>query len=240
MGTDLNQDPIAASHAWRAWAMRHECPQHKVDLPAYRISRYPITNRQWGIFLAASDYAWAERGRLWSKGEPVGKASHPVVWVTLADAQAFCDWAGVALPSDAQWEKAARGSDRRLYPWGNQPPTSALANYANQQGDTSPVDHYPQGQSPYGVYDLAGNTWEWLSTLWGTDKDHPEFGYPYRADDGRENRYASDNMLRMVRGGGWKYSADLIRAAYRDWNAATVRGNGLGFRVVAPVIDTDK
>ena len=231
MGTDLTQDRVAASAPWRDWVNRTEMPQHRLHMPSFQISRYPITNTEWGQFLQQSGYHWAEQQRLWQNGLPAGKANHPVVWVTWYDAKAFCDWAGVRLPSDAEWERAARGDDGRLYPWGNSEPTAERANYAEQVGDTTPVDHYPAGVSPYGVFDLAGNTWEWLSTLWGYDKDHPEFGYPYRADDGRESTAPTDR-LRMVRGGGWRYSGDLIRAAYRDWNRAAMRGSGLGFRVV--------
>jgi formylglycine-generating enzyme required for sulfatase activity len=232
MGTDLTQDPVAASPDWLDWAMLTECPQHSVTLDGFRITRYPITNAQWKAFLDDSGYVWPDRDRLWSGGLPAGKEWHPVTWVTWHDALAFCRWAGVRLPSDAEWEKAARGDDRRLYPWGNQAPTPALANYADQVGDTTSVDRYPDGRSPYGVYDMAGNTWEWISTLWGRDKDDPEFRHPYRPDDGRESLDDS-TRLRMVRGGGWKYPADLIRAAYRDWNMAGVRGSALGFRVVA-------
>nr|VFJ48241.1 MAG: serine/threonine protein kinase [Candidatus Kentron sp. FW]VFJ53546.1 MAG: serine/threonine protein kinase [Candidatus Kentron sp. FW] len=231
MGTDLDKDSVAANDEWKAWVEKNEQPQHQVALPGYRISRYPVTNRQWALFLHHGGYTWTDRDKLWTVGLPPGKLQHPVVWVTWHDALAFCEWAGVCLPSDAQWEKAARGTDRRLYPWGNQPPTPDLANYGRNEGDTTSVTHYPQGQSPYGVYDMAGNTWEWISTLWGTDKDNPEFTYPYRPDDGREDS-GNTHMLRMVRGGGWKYSPDLIRIAYRDWNLPTVRGSALGFRVV--------
>jgi len=232
MGTELAEDKVAADPEWRAWTIKTECPQHAVYLPTYKISRYPITNQQWSVFLNASNYHWADREKLWSTGLPAAKAQHPVVWVTWYDALAFCEWAKVRLPSDAEWEKAARGTDKRLYPWGNQLPTPELANYDNTVRDTTAVMYYPKGQSPYGVYDMAGNTWEWISTLWGTDKDNPEFVHPYRPDDGREDLHNTD-MLRMVRAGGWKYSPDLIRVAYRDWNLPTVRGSALSFRVVA-------
>jgi len=230
MGTNLDCDPVASSPEWRDWVIRTECPQHQVVLPAFQMSRYPVTNLQWQQFLVNSGYLWPDYDKLWINGLPDGKAYHPVVWVTWSDTLAFCRWAGVRLPTDAEWEKSARGNDQRCYPWGNQLPTAALANYDHQVGDTTPVDHYPAGQSPYGVYDLAGNTWEWISTLWGSDQDHPEFSYPYQPDDGRES-LGHTTRLRMVRGGGWKYSPDLIRAAYRDWNKATVRGSALGFRV---------
>ncbi|AUI69172.1 formylglycine-generating enzyme family protein [Beggiatoa leptomitoformis] len=228
MGTDVATDTVAAQFAW---AQQVEQPQHQVYLPDYRISRYPVTNAQWGVFLAQTDYTWADHDKLWLSGIPEGKEQHPVVWVTWQDAMAFCRWAGVSLPTDAEWEKAARGTDKRLYPWGNQAPDASLANFANQVGDTTAVTHYPAGKSPYGVFDMAGNTWEWISTVWGTDKDNPEFTLPYQVDDGRESLEDSQ-ILRMVRAGGWKYDATLIRCAYRDWNKPQTRGSGLGFRVV--------
>lgn len=229
MGTDLSRDAVAAASGW---ARKTELPQHEVDLPDYRISRTLVTNAQWEQFLQQSGYQWADREKLWHTGRPPGKATHPVVWVTWFDALAFCEWAGVRLPTEAEWEKAARGADQRLYPWGDQAPTPELANYDRQVGDTTPVEHYPQGRSFYGLFDMAGNVWEWTSTLWGTDKNDPEFTYPYRVDDGREALNRRD-ILRVVRSAGWKYPPDLIRCAARDWNPPHVRGSGLGFRVVA-------
>ena len=233
MGTDISVDKVAKN---LDWAKKVEVPQHKVYLNDFYISRYPVTNAIWDIFLKQTDYKWADKDKLWDSGLPAGKEQHPVTWVTWFDALAFCEWAGVRLPTEAEWEKTARGIDGRLYPWGNEEPTSKLANYNKHEGDTTEVNHYVDGKSPYDVYDLSGNTWEWTSSIWGTDADNPEFLYPYKADDGREN--LDDNqILRVVRAGGWKYSADLIRASQRDWNKPNVRGSALGFRVA---IDFDK
>ncbi|MEG5061828.1 formylglycine-generating enzyme family protein [Microcoleus sp. A2-C5] len=229
MGTDLRVDNVAADSDW---AKQVEVPQHEVYLPSYQISRFPVTNAQWAQFLAHTNYAWADLQKLWEHGLPEGQENHPITWVTWHDAIAFCDWAGVRLPTDAQWEKAARGTDKRLYPWGNQPPTAQLANYGNQVRHTTAVNAYPLGKSYYGIFDMAGNAWEWISTIWGTDTDRPDFAYPYQADDGREN-LDDPTILRIVRGGGWKYTPDLIRCAYHDWNKPDTRGSGLGFRVVA-------
>ncbi len=229
MGTDLKIDQVAANFDW---AKQVEQPQHQIFLPTYKISRYPVTNAQWGQFLAHTDYNWADQDKLWKDGLPKGLENHPIVWVTWYDALAFCQWTGVRLPTEAEWEKAARGTDKRLYPWGNDQPTAQLANYDNQVGQTTPVDAYPQGTSYYGVWDMAGNTWEWTSTIWGTDAHNPEFSYPYQSEDGRETLDQPD-ILRVVRSGGWKYSPNLIRSAYRDWNKPHLRGSGLSFRVVA-------
>lgn len=229
MGTDLKVDPVAANSNW---AKQVELPQHQIFLPTYQISRYPVTNAQWGQFLTQTAYPWPDQNKLWEHGLPKGQENHPIVWVTWHDAIAFCQWAGVRLPTEAEWEKAARGTDKRLYPWGNEEPTSQLANYHNQVGQSTAVNAYPQGISCYEVWDMAGNTWEWMSTIWGTDAYHPEFRYPYQSGDGRENLDRSD-ILRVVRSGGWKYTPDLIRSSYRDWNKPSFRGNGLSFRVVA-------
>ena len=92
--------------------------------------------------------------------------NHPVVYVSWNDAQSFCEWAGLFLPTEQQWEKAARGTDGRMYPWGKDPPTTDLCNFNSNVGDTTPVGRYsPQGDSPYGIVDMAGNVWEWCEDL---------------------------------------------------------------------------
>ena len=229
LGSDLLVDKVASNFDW---ARRFEVPQHFVNLSSFQISRYPITNSQWEQFLTSTHYDWNFRSKLWHAGIPIGKENHPVVWVTWHDTIAFCEWAKVRLPTEAEWEKAACGPNKNLYPWGNLPPSDEFANYARQVGDTTPVDHYPKGKSDYGVFDMAGNTWEWTSTIWGTQTESPEFKYPYQKNDGREN-LNDPNIMRVVKAGGWKYSSDLIRCAYRDWNKPDTKGSGLGFRVVA-------
>jgi len=142
-----------------------------------------------------------------------GKDDYPVVQISMDDAVAFCKWASevtgrrIQLPTEAQWEKAARGPSTgsgstgsggaRLYPWGNQPPNNNLANYnMNAGGDTSPVGQYsPQGDSPYGAADMAGNAWEWTSTIYKS--------YPYVANDGRED--ATSREARVLRGGAYYF-----------------------------------
>jgi len=173
-----------------------EKPQHEVTLEAYRIGKFPITNAQYAEFVAAGGYSkrryWTTAG--WERKErdgwtgahdyglPYTLAQHPVVGVSWYEATAFCCWLTehlresgelssdetVELPTEEQWEKAARGTDGRIYPWGDEPdPTRA--NYSDTKiGTTSAVGSFPSGASPYGVEDMSGNVWEWCQTEWGS------------------------------------------------------------------------
>jgi formylglycine-generating enzyme required for sulfatase activity len=165
------------------------------------------------------------------------------VWVTWYDALAFCRWLGqragigLTLPSEAEWEKAARGDDGRIYPWGDEPPNDARCSFGKpfrSTTSTTPVGQYsPQGDSPYGCADMASNVWEWTRSLWGTDFKKPEFGYPYDPGDGRENLEAESGVLRVLRGGAFYNGAGLVCCAYRDMCDPYGRYGDYGFRVVA-------
>jgi formylglycine-generating enzyme required for sulfatase activity len=145
---------------------------HEVDLSAYLIDRTEVTNQQYCEFLRDSGYGPAELHNFlkhWEKPQPdprtwqppAGKDQHPVVWVDLEDARAYCKWAGKRLPTEAEWQLAAQGTDQRIYPWGNEFTVSCC----NHGGiDTSPVDAYPAGASPYGCLDMCGNVWEWTES----------------------------------------------------------------------------
>jgi formylglycine-generating enzyme required for sulfatase activity len=132
-------------------------------LPAFYIDVYPTTNREYANFVAATGHRTPSH---WVDGAcPDGKSNHPVVFITWDDANAYAEWAGKELPTSQQWEKAARGPHGDIYPWGNSP-TPAKCN-VRESGirATTPVDRYHSGASPYGVYDMCGNVWEWCSTI---------------------------------------------------------------------------
>jgi len=178
-----------------------------------------------------------------------------VVWVAWYDALAYCEWLTeqlrawegtpeplatllreqswrVTLPSEAEWEKAARGTDGRVYPWGDEPDPNR-ANYDETGiGTTSAAGCFPGGVSVYGVEDLSGNVWEWTRSLWGEDWSNPAFGYPYNPTDGRENLEASRDVHRVLRGGSFGSNRRNVRCAYRFGNLPSYWGRGLGFRVV--------
>lgn len=251
MGSDKSKDKDAYDD---------ELPQHKLYLPAFRIARTPVTVAQFEQFVKAEKYKttaevkgsawnWAEKEGQWQwleiKGafwaQPRGpqsnvlqKANHPVTCVSWHDAQAFCTWAGVRLPSEAEWERAARGTDGWIYPWGHPAPDQSRCNFNLNVGDTTPVGNYPKGASPEGLLDMAGNVREWTISLWGNDVNKPDFGYPYKVGDGRENLAAGDDVIRVVRGGSFVNDHRVVRCAYRDGNGPEARNFNLGFRVVAP------
>ncbi len=216
-----------------------EKPQHRVNLAGYWIDRTEVTNAQYRKFVDAGGYNqkqyWTEAGWAWKQQNNVtapgcwgdsnlNQAQQPVVCVSWYEATAYARWAGGRLPTEAEWEKAARGTDGRIYPWGNEAPDCQRANYYGCVGGLAPVGSYANGLSPYGAYDLAGNVWEWVSSKYGS--------YPYRSDDGREDQSSTDGCV--LRGGSWGNEARNVRSADRLRSGPGSRFNDVGFRVASP------
>ena len=200
-----------------------EKPVHRIWLDTFYMDKYEVTVGEYTAFLRAP-------GR---QGLPDYVATYapgrqyPVVGVSWDDAEAYCRWAGKQLPTEAQWEKAARGTDRRQYPWGNEAVDGKRANY-NGKADgyeyTAPVGSFPSGKSPYGIEDLAGNVWEWVQDWYAADY--------YRRSPERNPVNDAPAEYRVLRGGGWLDPPALVRAANRNRNAPVNRYRGVGFRCV--------
>jgi formylglycine-generating enzyme required for sulfatase activity len=173
-------------------------------LPEFWIDKTPVTNAEYARFVAETGH---EPPKHWkAKSPPEDIADHPVVYVSWHDAAAYAEWADKRLPSEEEWEKAARGTDGRKYPWGDEEPTRDLCNFGKNEGGTTPVGKYsPQGDSPYGCADMAGNVREWTSS------EHETGG-------------------KVLRGGSWGLAPGLVRGAYRYWDLPDNRYVDDGFR----------
>lgn len=201
-------------------------PVHRVHLAPFWIARHPVTNEQYGRFLAA--HPGAAPPEFW-QDERFNTSQQPVVGVSWEDAEAYCRWVGLALPSEAQWEAAARGTEGRTYPWGDEPPEPRHANFGGRLGATSPVDAHPDGAGPFGTLDQAGNVWEWCADSWSLT------AYRQRGEGAWNPVTRGDTSMRVLRGGSWVNPGRDLRAAYRDRATARLRFNTQGFRCVLPV-----
>ena len=226
---NLHNSSVARQHGWFEVETRRS-----LALPTYRIDPTPVTNAAYFEFVQQTRHrhpfvtpeVWrsyrlihaydAVQRFLWHHGRPPrGREQHPVVLVSHADASAYCRWRGeregrpVRLPTEAEWEKAARGTDGRYFPWGNAFLASYLNSYDRGPYDTLPVGQFPQGRSPYGVWDMAGQVFEWTSTPYGSDP----------------KRYT-------VKGGSWDDYPGVTRAAARHGRPADIKHILIGFRCV--------
>ena len=205
-------------------ACADELPGCMLRLPAYLIARTAVTNEQYAEFVAASGHRPPAHWE--GVAPPAALAQHPVTYVGWHDARAFCAWAGVRLPSEAEWEKAARGDDGRPFPWGIASPDPSLAHFAELPGvtGTQPAGSCPAGASPYGAVDMAGNVWEWVASRYRA--------YPYQPDDGREDPHALGR--RVLRGGSFRSTHErYLRCAFRSMSYPTRRRDHIGFRVAS-------
>jgi gamma-glutamyl hercynylcysteine S-oxide synthase len=235
----------------------NEFDAHVVHVPAFAMDRYKVTNRQFLEFMAAGGYDtrkfWADDDWNWKSAQQI---SHPLFWkqddktkawvyrtmfddmalpldwpvyVSQAEASAYARWAGRSLPTEAEWQRAAYGGDveARAYPWGNEPPNSSRGNFNFYSWDPTPVNAFPKGQSAFGVHDMVGNGWEWMSTAF---KPFPGFKpfpfYPgYSAD-------FFDGKHYVMKGGSARTAACMLRPSFRNWFQAHYQNVYAGFRCV--------
>lgn len=196
-----------------------ERPAHRLTQPAFHIDRLPVTNAQFAEFLNARGHGSQSGERYYDHDDndarihsvhgkyraDRGFENHPVVEPSWLGAREYCAWRGKRLPTEAEWEKAARGGDQRRHPWGNEGPTPARAQFGARFNHTAPVENFGAGASPYGVLGMAGNAWHWVSSAYRP--------YPYRADDGRED--PAPGAVRATRGGGHDSPAEEITTTQR-------------------------
>lgn len=247
-----------------------EQPQRLVYLDAYWIDQTEVTNAQFRRFIVATGYRteaqiinespvynletdeWEETtGAYWQQPRGPGSSldgldSYPVVQVSWNDAVEYCKWAERRLPTEAEWEKAARGVDGRRYPWGNTPLESNLLNSADRSiakewaSDrledgyqlTAPVGNYPDGASPYGALDMSGNVWEWVYDIY--------YENIYRESPNENPTGAIYGNYRVRRGGSWRNTQKLVRVTHRLWHSDWSRSDQVGFRCARSVVEEEQ
>lgn len=206
MGSDKSRDPASGDD---------ETPQYPVEVEAFAIAQYPVTVAEFACAIRAKAVreppTYEVIGYMTDWVDQQTYPDHPVVCVSWDDTLAYASWLAKLtgqpwrLPTEAEWEKAARGTDGRIYPWGDSFESTRCNSRERGIGTITAVGSYPNGASPYHVHDMAGNIWEWTSSLY--------MPYPYRKNDGRENRHSAGN--RVLRGGSWFSYARYTRAAHR-------------------------
>lgn len=198
---------------------RSHQPKHRVYLDAFAIDRTEVTNAAFGEFVAQSNFQ-PKQG--WDTAVLQDHANEPVVGIIWAEAEAYCRWAGKRLPSEAEWEKAARGTDERLYPWGNHWDPAKANTLVSDQGGVMPVGSFPGGASLYGVLDMAGNAAEWVA-------DYFDFDYYTYAPD--HNPTGPDIVLdHGLRGGSWASPPEQAQTFFRDSSHSVKPNDRVGFR----------
>ena len=193
-----------------------ESPQHTLYVDGFNIDKFPVTNADYAAFVGDTGH---RAPRHWQEGQvPAGKEYHPVVWVSWEDASAYAQWAGKRLPTEAEWEKAARGTDGRLYPWGNAFDSGRCNSQEAGHKDTRAVDAHLNGVSPFGAMDMSGNVWEWTADWYG----------PYRGSLYSLERYGT--VYRVMRGGSWFDNAESVMAVTRNSGKPSFMFSTIGFR----------
>jgi len=205
--------------------LEDERPQRSIHLDTFDIDRTEVPLRDYQKCVAAQTCAPPECGEPEDKAET--RPDHPVVCVSWAQAKAYCEWAGKRLPTEAEWEKAARGDDGRLFPWGNQAPSCELANHSGCGEGTHPVGSKTAGASPHGALDMAGNVYEWVAD-W-----HHEAYYELCPDRNPPGPPRGDKKI--VRGGAFSYAADELTVHGRTFDRPEVAYDQVGFRCARSV-----
>jgi serine/threonine-protein kinase len=204
--------------------------KRRVYLDAFYIDKTPVSNREFAKFVEVTGYRPTDSSaarflsHMPARKPRKGQETHPVVYVSWSDAREYASWAGKRLPTEAEWEKAARGVDGRKYPWGRSEPDAKKAHYGNKDGGTMPVGSFPQGASPYGALDMAGNVWEWCE-----DYDDPAF-YENGPPNNPRNAQSGSKALLVMRGGSYMYSPRALRTYARISFEAHYRFAAGGFR----------
>ncbi len=206
-----------------------ERPQHSVTLSSYRIDRTEVTVARYRACLTEGACSPPATDRWCNQASP-GREDHPVNCVSWAQAEAYCRWAGARLPTEAEWEKAARGTEGDPFPWGPTKDTCVVAvrfddklGHACGKFGTWPVGSKPFGKSPYGALDMAGNVWEWVADWYAPDA--------YASGDDRDPKGPATGKFRILRGGGWgKDGEGALRSARRFRFSGDQRTPGIGFR----------
>ena len=194
----------------------NERPSHTVSLAAYYVHPFPVTNQDYREFVQVTGHRTPIH---WQRGTfPTGLGNHPVTNVTWQDAQAYATWSGPRLPTEAEWEKGARGTDERPYPWGGRFVEGERCNSSLMVGTTTPVDEFPDGCSPYGLWDMVGNVYEWWSDY---HKNSPTTN-PQGPEGGQE---------RVVRGGCFQETRAGLRSTHRIGAVETYSKESVGFRI---------
>jgi len=228
-----------------------------ISLDAFGIARYPVTNAQFQMFVADGGYTdkwrhcwtdegWAAKGDRsgpYDLGERFTQLNQPVMGVTWYETVAYANWlrettgTPYRLPTEAEWERAARHTDGRLYPWGGQWREAAANSRELELNRPTAVGLFPNGAAECGAQDMSGNVWEWCSTRWRDEEDQ-EYPLPYRDDDGRENLAGVNNVVRVLRGGSYFDDKSSLRCSSRIGSSPDIRLGGIGFRVAVSLFSS--